>query len=552
MSTKRIHQPRKEVVVVRNLSGVSGLRVGFHRGHDVIIEGRSPLRALTPSESEGLKSSSSVTEIDAKGGVLLPGYHNCHYHTIYALLGYFDPIYSIFRKTTKQEVLEALKTDVPSRKEMGKGLILAYGLNTVKVQDLTREDLDAIESQIPMIVFDPSYHGAVVNTAALKLIQEKSGIRTKETGLPVAGELRANGQLTEDYVFIGFTLMDDKFGSDVHSAAQKEAEVIYAWMKEQVKIGITLMHDMAVFTPVHALAIMLASEKGEREMGIAFPIEKMYFKPEALQAIFRNPEYSDIATRVRSQIGRGAIGIKLLADGSFGSYTALLTGRYLDIPTMGSEVDSIHKCYDAILLASRNGISDVRMHAIGNAGIMHALIVLAAAREELGNRASLGIEHFELSNYPGILSQTRDLGIVVCSQPNFGEDIQNYKDRLGTRVRDINPHRSILNMGIPLITGDDGMPASALGTIHDFTHHPVAEQRLSLREAIAIASRTEVYGPAPSSVDGLMVVTPEAFSKLDSTGKPEEQIRAEMSNIWEASTELNKAVTHIIISGKVM
>ncbi|GEM_PF-1333208 len=541
----------QKIIVVKNVSDTFGVKLTHNRGNLLLVEGgRNPV-SVRESELSAATAGKQVSEVDAKGGVLLPGYNNCHYHTLYALLEFFKPIYSIFGKTSKQEVLDALRADVPSVKEMGKGLILAYGLNTVKVQDLTREDLDAIERDVPMIVFDPSYHGAVVNTAALRLIDQKARIREQE-GLQVSGECRANGQLTADYVFLGFTLMDDIFGSNVYDAAQKEADVIYAWMKEQVKIGITRMHEMFVVTPAHAFAIILAAVKWEQEMGIAFPIEKMYVKPEVLKSIFTNPEYREISTHINLQIGNGNIGIKLLADGSFGSYTALLSDPYLDLPTSGSIVDSESKCDSAILLARMLGITDIRMHAIGDAGIKFALRVMESARSQLGPRASLGIEHFELSGSPGILSRTADLGVRVCSQPNFEEDVINYAGRLGGRVSRINPHRLILVKGIPLITGDDGMPASALGTIHNFTHHPVASQRLHLEEAVAIASRTHELTRTSDVVDGLMIVTPEAFSRLSSRGKTEEQIRAEMSNIWGASVEFNRAVTHVMISGQVM
>ena len=75
------------------------------------------------------------------------------------------------------------------------------------------------------------------------------------------------------------------------------------------------------------------------------------------------------------------------------------------------------------------------------------------------------------------------MGVWVVPQPNFLLDFV-YKDRLGERVKWICPHGEIVNQGVPMMLGTDGMPDSMLYAIYAATHAGEEHQRLSLPEAL--------------------------------------------------------------------
>lgn len=552
---------RPNTVVVRNLGNVAGVKgVKFAKGSLLVLTDGMGAQVVQPQHLDRLlrrgrersEITGEVQEVDAQGGVILPGYHNLHYHTIYALIESLDPIYDVFGCTTKEAVLDALRGNVESRRE--KGLVVAFGLNTVHVKDLTAQDLDSVVSDVPMVVYDPSYHGAVLNTKALEILRRKVKEKTSEGSEILVGDLKPNGQITEDYVFLIWSMIDDTFGKDLESAAKAEAEVIFDWLKRQVKNGITVMHDMVSFTPIHTLAVTMAKKMWEQEfVTVTFPIERLYLRPDIYRALFHQPEkYSLVKQALEPWLNERRVGLKLFADGSIGSFTAYLSRPYHGVDSRGTLFDSIDRATRALILANHLGIKDVRMHAIGDDAIRHAHKVMIFASTVLGKGTRLGIDHFELSNYPDILGVAAEYGIVVCSQPNFSEDVLNYVGRLRERVDALVPIATILERRISQTIGDDGMPPG-IGVIQHMTHHPNPEQRISVEDAIALASRTHSTSPNMVDViDGYMIVTPEIFSRFDPSRKSEAEMRVDMGHIWESAPDFDKGVTHTIISGRVM
>lgn len=550
---------RDRVVVIRNIAAAIGVAQKFATGKVVLADSAGQVQVASPGDVDRLLGKKraagySADEVDAEGGVLLPGYHNGHYHTIYALLEALMTSYSPFGKTNKRDLCDALKPEAADPERRGKGIILAYGLNTVQITDLTRTDLDNnVESDLPVIVFDASYHGAVANSAALALIREKARQKEKETGTKLVGECTDDGKLTEDYVFLGFALMDDKFGSSVPESAARQADVIFNWLKEQVKAGITSMDDMISFTPAHTLAVIRAAETWEKETGTPCPIQKLYVRPEVLKMLQNEPEkYREVREALDSWIGQGKAGVKLLADGSFGSFTARVRTAYTGTKLKGTLFDSTDRAREAVALAQEFEMSSVRMHAIGDDGIRHALRAMEHAREVLGHDAHLGIEHFELGGFTDILDAAQRIGVTVCIQTNFLTDWHDYRERLGKRVERIDPIVSLLDRDIPVVLGDDGMPPGYLTQVMGATHHPVESERVSAIEAIELASRTHAFAKTGEEVPNLVIATPDAVGALYcDQEKPEAVIQAQMTSQAVWSDRFANAITHVMISGMV-
>jgi len=185
------------------------------------------------------------------------------------------------------------------------------------------------------------------------------------------------------------------------------------------------------------------------------------------------------------EIPPGAEGLKLFADGSMDSHTALLFEPYADRPdTAGIFYQSPEKMRSLAHEAESRGLH-VITHAIGDRAIDETLRAYEGLRPDARHR----IEHFELPLDEHV-SRCQERGIVVSTQPAFVHfwDYRGfYEARVGpVRARGIHPYRRIADSGALLCGGSDA-PVTPLGPllgVHAAVNHPIEGQRLRVEEAL--------------------------------------------------------------------
>ncbi|MCP4999683.1 MAG: amidohydrolase [Hyphomicrobiales bacterium] len=127
---------------------------------DGVISAVGTLDALT------LKSDAEVIR---KDGVLIPGFIEPHTHPIAsAMLGASVDISSI-KYSSRSEIMAALKA--AADKSALTPWLIAYGWDPVAIPELTpptREELDAISRDRPILILTQMLHDAYVNTAAVE------------------------------------------------------------------------------------------------------------------------------------------------------------------------------------------------------------------------------------------------------------------------------------------------------------------------------------------------------------------------------------------------
>ncbi len=134
-------------------------------------------------------------------------------------------------------------------------------------------------------------------------------------------------------------------------AAEAQSITIVEGLKNSVSKGMTRMHEMVVFTPTHLLAILLAEKKWGEQVGVPFPIEKIFIRPDVFAIIKNNPaKYSEVSRAMHPWLFSGKIGLKLFADGSFVTYTAAVSTPYSDLRTRGAIFDTLERARRAIEL----------------------------------------------------------------------------------------------------------------------------------------------------------------------------------------------------------
>jgi predicted amidohydrolase YtcJ len=149
----------------------------------------------------------------------------------------------------------------------------------------------------------------------------------------------------------------------------------------------------------------------------------------------------------------------------------------------------------------------VAVHAIGDYGIDLVINAIEGAlkrspRKDHRHR----IEHCEILSSSQI-ERIKQLGIVASMQPNFAGEWSGpdglYEARLGKRrLRQNNPYRFLLDEGIPLAFGSDGMPFHPLYGIWSAVNHPVKNSRITLEEAMRAYTLDSAYASFEEDIKG--------------------------------------------------
>lgn len=421
---------------------------------------------------EGALLRGKTWKFDSKTDTLtIPGLRDCHTHPfIYSLLRAANTV-DISKCRSVAQMQESL------RERKGTGLIFATGLDTNSLSHATRRCLDEASRDDVIIVIDPSFHGGVLNTKAAKIIEGKS-----RRGV-FKGELTKEGTWKGvDYLYICLELASEKLDPD------KLADEVRAWVREQQNRGVVEIHEMMVPS---FLGLEIMQKAAEDYVGY-FPVSRIYTRFDTLAFLI-----SDKHTALSLAGLFEGIGLKMLADGSLGSRTAALQEPYCQSDSLGTvshDLSYLRENLRRIRYRENPLPNDVAIHAIGDRGIMNALEMASYVKQKMGKKTR--IEHFEVSGNTQILALAKDrlrhseLSFVLMN-PNFISDYEEYSARLGERIGELNPLRSILESGIPMRFGTDGMPQDMLRAVYDAVYHPVKEHRLTLDQALQVASGVE-------------------------------------------------------------
>ena len=215
------------------------------------------------------------------------------------------------------------------------------------------------------------------------------------------------------------------------------------------------------------------------------------------------PHHLDEAAALGLQPGQGSehlwIGhLKLFADGSLGSGTALIHEPYCDeTDNCGLPFLDDDELTTQVLRGYQRGYS-VAIHAIGDRAGSNALLAIARGRRRYPGPWRDRVEHVQLFHPPD-LDRYKDLNVTASVQPVFvGTDWQVAERRWGAERRPFAyAWKTIMDRGIRMIFGSDA-PVEPIAPIlgiqtavlrQDRQQQPEngwrPEEKLSLKEALS-------------------------------------------------------------------
>lgn len=410
--------------------------------------------------------------VDLKGKTVLPGLLEGHMHL--PMLGENLLKVDAFWKP-KAEIIAAVKAEV-AKVQPGEW-ITGFGWNNTIWEDKaypTKEDLDAVAPNNPVVMERTDGHMIWVNSKALEL----AGI-TKDSKNPQGGEILkdANGNPTG--------CLTDTAGEPVQKiiptlSDDRKKEAILKAQSQLLSYGFTSIMDagsnMEMINLYHDLykngtmKVRLYSLIGGDWGGTIGEAEKNYILNNAPQK-----ELYDYRLSINA--------VKFFADGSLGSRSAALLEDYSDRTAhKGNYKFTDEQIYEEMKDAYNRGYQ-IATHAIGDGAINQVIntyekLMKANPRAD----ARLRIEHFQVAQVSDI-KRIADLKILPAMQPTHAtSDKTMAEDRIGAeRMKGAYAWRKVIESGNIIVGGSDA-PVELVNPYHGFYAAVTRQSRDGLPE----------------------------------------------------------------------
>jgi predicted amidohydrolase YtcJ len=414
--------------------------------------------------AEVLRSKGPETAlVPLHGRTVLPGFFDAHVHFLHVGL---EHVFFV-ELGTARSLSEAVDRLRAAAKERPGEWVVGRGWDESRWPDrryVERSDLDRAVPHQPCCAVRVDGHMLSANTLALARCTRPDGELVD----------RDRGHLWEDAAW------------ELARAARPDkktlVEAVAAASRHAASLGVTAVADMAGEGDLAAYTVAAREGRLKTRSFVYLPEKDL----PALEELGVGRGFGSSLLRIQ--------GLKeAFVDGSIGARTAAFSEPYRDGTGHGQILLDRAALARLWRQAGEAGLQ-LSIHAIGDRAIEEVLAAAPLAGASAHDRHR--IEHVELPT-PEQLDRLAGLGLVASMQPNFlkwSGPGRMYEDRLGPeRDACIDPHAWVVERGIPLAFGSDGMPMGPLYGIGLCLDPPHPPQRLSLDEAIRAYTSGAAY-----------------------------------------------------------
>jgi len=409
--------------------------------------------------------------LDAKGGTVLPGFIDSHFHVVQAAINStsvdlsraksFDDIGDLISEAAKKigedSVIRGIRLDGQNLKE-------------TRLPD--RNVLDKFCKDFPVFLNTVEYQQSVLNTYALlyfKIPFTLQGIEFDENQVPT-------GIITHSAnVFLRENIL--------HSIPNsRRLEAVKSFSKALIEKGITTVNAME--------GGRLYSDKDAEfmyEYADQFPFDSALF-------------YQTMDIQKVKAMNLRRIGGCFYIDGTFGARTSALSFDYHDSPGNRGGLNFTQEELNDFVLDCYINKMQLALYTIGDRAIEQALNAHEYALDRTGNAGLRHrLEHVELPTAAHI-RRAKELGLVFSMSPTYeyiwGGPGKLYWERLGGKYQLTNPFHEIMSEGVVVCGGSDCdvTPADPLLGIYAAVNHPVEMHRVDVYDAIKMFTCNGAYG----------------------------------------------------------
>jgi hypothetical protein len=302
-----------------------------------------------------MKHKGPTTEmVDLKGRTLVPGFVDAHGHIVVGGLQALSanllapPDGKVQDIASLQQTLRDWVQKNAAAVEKVK-IIVGFGYDNSQLKELrhpTKEELDAVSTDIPVLIVHQSGHLATVNSAMLKEIGYDAGTKDPAGGViqRKPGSTEPNGTLEETALFAAVPVVLGRVGPEGMKAFAREGAKLWA------RFGYTTAEEGRATPQIADLLKQVAAEGGFANDVNAYPdvlVDRAYIK----------------ANQSNTYVNRFRVaGAKLTIDGSPQGFTAWRDRPYFkpvgNYPAgySGYAAASAEQVMDAVQWAAENGI----------------------------------------------------------------------------------------------------------------------------------------------------------------------------------------------------
>ncbi len=426
---------------------------------------------------------------DITGKTLMPGLIDSHCHFLWMGVA-MKTMVQLNDTENIQEALLRVKKRIDEA-EPGEWII-GKGWDEAKWAEnryLNKYDLDSISPHNPVLLSRICGHLVSVNTMALT-----------EAGITSETQDTEGGHVDKDEQGENTGILRDCRYLVQHAVPETSTETMIDGLRvasdHALSLGCTGVHDAGLG------ASEIRSYQNANENGNLKVRSYLMIRGDAVDGA--------LSMGLQTGFGDGLVRlgpVKLMIDGSLGARTAALFDPYEDEPSTTGLLLEEPDVLAGKITSAHNGNLQTATHAIGDLAIEHTLDGIdAAIRQNPRKDHRHRIEHCEITSAQQI-ERIRQLGVVPDMQPNFIGEWSGpgsmYEQRLGKRRdRMSNQYRQMLDEGIRVAFGSDGMPFNPIYGIWSAVNHPIRQNRISLEEAVMCYTLNAAYAGFQEEMTG--------------------------------------------------
>ncbi len=385
--------------------------------------------------------------VDLKGKTVVPGLTDAHYHL--SGVGQREMTLNLEGITSLKDFLAKVKTRVEKARAgewvTGRGWIETFWNPAVFP---TRQDLDTIAPNNPVYLVRADSHGAVANSAALKIAEV-----TKETPSPFGGEIMKDKQTGEPNGML-LDRAQDLVRKHIPPSTDADLEqALIIGSKRSVEVGWTQIQNAGSgWNEVELLKKLYGENK------IKLRVYEAIRGPgvDAQRLLREGPTLGLYDQRLTIRT------IKVSIDGALGSKGAALLEPYSDHDTAGFLTYKLEDLFPMFKQALRRGIQ-LETHAIGDRANRTVLDLYEQAFNEVAPIERMNrddprwrIEHAQIVHQDDI-PRFAKLKIIPSMQPSHAiGDLHFAVSRLGVkRLQGAYAWQSFIKQGSIIPGGSD-------------------------------------------------------------------------------------------------
>lgn len=392
---------------------------------------------------DGPDAPEASRTIDMQGATIVPGLTDAHVH-LFAIANERQQIpLNASGVRTVRDVLnrlsEAAIATPPAR------WIRAVGFdenNLAEHRYPTRDEIDAASPDHPVIIRRFCGHTAILNSAALKLLQISDGVSDPPSGSfgrDATGRLDGSAkESAAEAVFRAIPAIDPA----AMAASLRET------IEDSIRMGLTAAVEAAVgftsgFDDEFAVWKLLRQDSSFSPIRLGF-MYQLDPKDAAIRGFMprRDPDWQ-------------AMTLKFFADGIVGARTAAVSKPFADTNSLGffmrDEAD-----LERVIVEAHLGGWQTATHCVGDRASARVISAFERAEKALpGQQSRHRIEHY-FCLPDGGLARMKALGALVVTQPSFLTRMRrSILEAFGPDAHSKYPARSVIDAGVIYVGSSD-------------------------------------------------------------------------------------------------